>query len=65
MPCTRLFQGQGITDETRFGRPIIPVALVVGAVYVAACSLLSLLATRIERRSSSTVRRPAPTPVSA
>jgi glutamate transport system permease protein len=60
-----LFQGQGITDETRFGRPIIPVAVVVGAVYVATCSLLSLLATRIERRSSSTVRAPAPTPASA
>jgi len=52
-----LFQGQGITDESRFGRPIIPVALVVGAVYVALCALLSLLATRIERRSGSAIRR--------
>ncbi|QXC60430.1 amino acid ABC transporter permease [Aquihabitans sp. G128] len=52
-----LFEGQGITDESRFGRPIIPVAIVVGAVYVVLCSLLSLLATRIERRSGSAVRR--------
>ncbi len=53
-----LFEGQGITDESRFGRPIIPVALVVGAIYVVACSLLSLLATRIERRSGAIRRRP-------
>lgn len=54
-----LFQGQGITDESRFGRPIIPVAIVVGTIYVALCSLLSLLATRIERRTGATVpRRP-------
>lgn len=59
-----LFQGQSITDETRFGRPIIPVAVVVGAVYVATCALLSLLASRLERRSSSTVRRPAPASLS-
>jgi len=53
-----LFEGQGITDESRFGRPIIPVAIVVGAVYVLACSLLSLLATRIERRSGAIRRKP-------
>ena len=53
-----LYQGQGITDESRFGRPIIPVAIVVGAVYVLACSILSFLATRIERRSGATRRRP-------
>ncbi|MCU1496747.1 MAG: gluD [Acidimicrobiales bacterium] len=53
-----LFEGQGIADESRFGRPIIPVAIVVGAVYVAACSLLSLLATRIERRTGAVRRRP-------
>lgn len=53
-----LFEGQGITDESRFGRPIIPVAIVVGAVYVVACGLLSLLATRIERRSGAIRRKP-------
>ncbi|CAN5760332.1 amino acid ABC transporter permease [soil metagenome] len=53
-----LFEGQGITDESRFGRPIIPVAIVVGAIYVVLCSLLSLLATRIERRSGAIRRRP-------
>ncbi len=53
-----LFEGQGITDESRFGRPIIPVAVVVGAVYVVACAILSLAATRIERRSGAVRRRP-------
>lgn len=53
-----LFEGQGITDESRFGRPIIPVAIVVGAIYVVACGLLSLLATRIERRSGAIRRKP-------
>lgn len=53
-----LFEGQGITDESRFGRPIIPIAIVVGAAYVLACSLLSLLATRIERRSGAIRRKP-------
>lgn len=53
-----LFEGQGITDEARFGRPIIPVAIVVGAVYVAACSLLSSVATRVERRTGAVGRRP-------
>ncbi|HEX2576066.1 MAG TPA: amino acid ABC transporter permease, partial [Aquihabitans sp.] len=53
-----LFQGQAIADESRFGRPINPVALVVGAVYVLLCSLLSLLATRVERRTGAIRRRP-------
>lgn len=53
-----LFEGQSITDESRFGRPIIPVAIVVGAVYVLACSLLSILATRIERRGGAVHRKP-------
>lgn len=53
-----LFEGQGITDESRFGRPIIPVAIVVGAVYVAACAVLSFTATRLERRSGAIRRTP-------
>ncbi len=53
-----LFEGNGIADESRFGRPIIPVAIVVGAVYVALCAVLSLIATRIERRSGAARKRP-------
>lgn len=53
-----LFEGQGITDESRFGRPIIPVAIVVGAIYVAACALLSFAATRVERRTGAVRRKP-------
>ena len=53
-----LFEGQGITDESRFGRPIIPVAIVVGAIYVALCSLLSYAATVLERRTGAVRRSP-------
>jgi glutamate transport system permease protein len=34
-----------------FGRPIIPTALVIGAIYITLCVALSLLASYLERRN--------------
>jgi glutamate transport system permease protein len=46
-----------------FGRPIIPTALVIGAIYITLCTALSALAGYLERRSRRTGRAlPAPDP---
>ncbi len=44
-----------------FGRPIIPTALVIGAIYITLCTALSLLAGYLERRSRRSGRA-LPTP---
>jgi glutamate transport system permease protein len=46
---------------TEFGRPIIPTALVIGAIYIALCTALSSLAGYLERRSRR-AGRALPTP---
>ena len=46
---------------TEFGRPSIPTALVIGAVYITLCTALSALAGYLERRSRRTGRA-LPTP---
>ena len=46
---------------TEFGRPIIPTALVIGAVYITLCTALSSSAGYLERRSRRTGRA-LPTP---
>ena len=47
-----LDQGKDLFDDFQFQRPVIPVAFVVAAIYIAMCLLLSLLAHLLERRLS-------------
>lgn len=46
-----LFEARYLGSLAEFGRPIIPTALVVGAVYVSLCVALSLLAGYLEGRN--------------
>jgi glutamate transport system permease protein len=45
-----LTEGRQLTSSFEFEFPTIPVALVVAAVYISMCLLLSAVATRLERR---------------
>lgn len=51
-----LFEARYLGSLAEFGRPIIPTALVIGAIYITLCVALSLLAGYLERRN-----RPATT----
>jgi glutamate transport system permease protein len=51
-----LFQAQFLGSNAALGYPLIPVAMVVAAIYIVLCLLLSALATWVERR---TRRNPA------
>ncbi len=46
-----LFEARYLGSLAEFERPIIPTALVIGAVYVTLCVALSLLASYLERRN--------------
>ncbi len=56
-----LYEARYLGGLAEFGRPIIPTALVIGAVYITLCTALSLLAGYLERRSRRT-GRVLPTP---
>ncbi|MDQ2880544.1 MAG: amino acid ABC transporter permease [Actinomycetota bacterium] len=56
-----LYEARYLGGLAEFGRPIIPTALVIGAVYITLCTALSLLAGYLERRSRRTGRA-LPTP---
>ncbi|MGH3546746.1 MAG: amino acid ABC transporter permease [Pseudonocardiaceae bacterium] len=56
-----LYEARYLGGLAEFGRPIIPTALVIGAVYITLCTALSLLAGYLERRSRRTGRA-QPTP---
>ncbi|MGH3694239.1 MAG: amino acid ABC transporter permease [Pseudonocardiaceae bacterium] len=48
-----LFDARYLGSLAEFGRPIIPTALVVGAIYITLCVALSSLASYLERRRRS------------
>ena len=52
-----LVKGQEVARDPSFQLPYIPVAIVIGAIYIVLCALLSWLATYAERRTGSS-RRP-------
>lgn len=52
-----LFEARYLGSLAEFGRPIIPTALVIGAVYITLCVALSLLAGYLERRNRRRRRR--------
>ena len=51
-----LYEARYLGSLAEFGRPIIPTALVIGAVYITLCTALSALAGYLERRSRRTGR---------
>jgi glutamate transport system permease protein len=51
-----LYEARYLGSLAEFGRPIIPTALVIGAVYITLCTALSALASYLERRSRRTGR---------
>lgn len=53
-----LFYARYLGSQSTYGSPIVPMTIVVGAIYIALCLLLSLVATLVERR----LRRSPSTP---
>lgn len=53
-----LFKGNEVTRTPRFGLPYIPVAIVIGLIYIALCAILSSIAHLVERRTGAQVRPP-------
>jgi glutamate transport system permease protein len=57
-----LFEARYLGSLAEFGRPIIPTALVIGAIYITLCVALSLLASYLERRNRRQSGRALPVP---
>ncbi len=53
-----LFYAKFLGSQARLGSPIIPATIVVGAIYIALCLLLSLVATTVEKRLRSSAKTP-------
>jgi glutamate transport system permease protein len=56
-----LFEARYLGGLGEFGRPIIPTAMVVAAIYIILCLLLSWLANYLDRRNRRKVRFARPT----
>ena len=52
-----LYQARFLGSQGQLGLPIIPVALVVAAIYIAMCLVLSAVANYLERRSRTSRKR--------
>jgi glutamate transport system permease protein len=52
-----LFAARTLGGQAQFDFPIIPVAMVVAAIYIAMCLLLSALANYLERRTRRSAKR--------
>jgi glutamate transport system permease protein len=59
-----LYQARFLGSQGQLGYPIIPVALVVAAIYISMCLLLSALASHLERRTRRGPRQSRPDPAS-
>ena len=56
-----LYQARYLGGQGQLGSPILPVAIVIAAIYISMCLLLSWLANVLERRSRGSVKaRPEP-----
>jgi len=51
-----LYKGGEVARTPRFGLPYIPVAIVLGLIYIALCSVLSATAHLVERRTGARVK---------
>jgi glutamate transport system permease protein len=58
-----LFDARYLGSLAEFGRPIIPTALVIGAIYITLCVVLSLLASYLEHRNRRRPQNGSPLPV--
>jgi glutamate transport system permease protein len=58
-----LFAARTLGSQAQFDFPIIPVAIVVAAIYIAMCLLLSAFANYLERRTRRSAKRPDINPV--
>ncbi len=58
-----LFDARYLGSLAEFGRPIIPTALVIGAIYITLCVALSSLAGYLERRNRNRRRRGRELPI--
>lgn len=45
-----LFYARFIGSQSTYGSPIVPATIIVGAIYIVLCLLLSLVANRVEKR---------------
>lgn len=58
-----LYYARFIGSQGQFGRPLVPITIVVAAMYVAMCLLLTLLANYLEKRNRSNKKVQANIPV--
>jgi glutamate transport system permease protein len=56
-----LYQARFLGSQGQLGSPILPVAMVIAAIYIAMCLLLAQFANYLERRSRRNRRRVDPT----
>jgi glutamate transport system permease protein len=55
-----LFYARYIGSQSTYGSPIVPATIIVGAIYIGLCLLLSLVATLVEKRLRRSARTAAP-----
>ncbi len=53
-----LFYARFIGSQSTLGSPIVPATIIVGAIYIGLCLILSAIATLVERRLRSSARTP-------
>ena len=54
-----LFYARFLGSQSTYGSPIVPMTMIVGAIYIALCLLLSLGATLVEKRLRRSPKAPA------
>lgn len=54
-----LFYARFLGSQSTYGSPIVPMTIIVGAIYISLCLLLSLVATLVEKRLRSSPKTPA------
>ncbi|MCK6081887.1 amino acid ABC transporter permease [Microbacterium sp. EYE_5] len=57
-----LFYARFIGSQSTYGSPIVPATIIVGAIYIVLCLLLSLVANRVEKRLRRSPRAVAAAP---
>lgn len=53
-----LFYARYLGSQSTYGSPIVPMTIIIGAIYIGLCLLLSLIATVTEKRLRSSARTP-------
>lgn len=54
-----LFYARFLGSQSTYGSPIVPMTMIIGAIYIGLCLLLSLVATLVEKRLRSSPKTPA------